>query len=159
MFPGPAKAPGPGNPAPRRLGSPRSPRCSGRGRQGAPRPLPARRMSRPNGRPRTDPAARRSRTTRLYLTAAEHAVLAARARRAKTTLSSYLRCAGLGLPIPTPIPEANRTLAGDLGRLAVNLNQIAHHLNLGLPLNAGELRGLLRQILGTLAGLKSSLLP
>lgn len=116
-------------------------------------------MSRPNGRPRTDPAAQRSRVTRLYLTPSEHAILVARARRARTTLSSYLRCAGLGLPLPTPVPEANLTLAGDLNRLAVNLNQVAHHLNLGLPMHEAALRGLLRQILGTLAGLRASLLP
>ena len=116
-------------------------------------------MKRPRGRPPTNPAALRNRLFHVYLSPSERAVLAARAKRAGLSASGYARCAMLSLPLPTPVPEANLTLAGDLNRLAVNLNQVAHHLNLGLPMNEAALRGLLRQILGTLAGLRASLLP
>jgi hypothetical protein len=85
-------------------------------------------QSSPGGRPRKDPAERRSHTHGLRLSPKEKEELERRAERAGLSLSAYLRRRGLGRPIKTRV---EKEATDELNRIGVNLNQIARVANAG----------------------------
>lgn len=74
------------------------------------------------GRPRKDPADRRSKTHGLRLSPNEKAELEERAERAGLSLSEYIRRRALGKPVKTAVDEE---AVRQMQRVGVNLNQIA----------------------------------
>jgi hypothetical protein len=84
--------------------------------------------SSPGGRPRKDPADRRTETYGLRLSPKEKAELEDRAERAGLSLAEYLRRRALGKPVKT---QVDKEATHELNRIGVNLNQIAHVANAG----------------------------
>lgn len=82
----------------------------------------------PGGRPRKDPAERRSHTHGLRLSPNEKEELEERAERAGLSLSAYIRRRALGKPVKT---QVDKQATHELNRIGVNLNQIAHVANAG----------------------------
>jgi hypothetical protein len=85
-------------------------------------------QSSPGGRPRKDPADRRTETYGLRLSPKEKAELEDRAERAGLSLAEYLRRRALGKPVKT---QVDKEATHELNRIGVNLNQIAHVANAG----------------------------
>ena len=73
------------------------------------------------GRPRKDPADRRSKTHGLRLSPNEKAELEGRAERAGLSLSEYIRRRALGKPVKTAVEEE---AVRQMQRVGVNLNQL-----------------------------------
>lgn len=80
------------------------------------------------GRPRKDPADRRSETYGLRLSPKEKAEIEERAERSGLSLAEYLRRRALGKPIKTQI---DKEATHELNRIGVNLNQIAARAHQG----------------------------
>ncbi|WP_108676687.1 plasmid mobilization protein [Acuticoccus yangtzensis] len=90
-------------------------------------------------RPVKDPFEQRSAQVNIRLTAAERAVLEARAHAAGTSMTDFVRQAALGgkgkgrrktpEPVPVALSESDFALRNELRRIGVNLNQIARVLN------------------------------
>lgn len=77
----------------------------------------------------------------IRLTSSEHEKLRDLAHAARLQLAEFVRAAALGREItaaPPSVPELNREAYSELGRLAGNLNQISHNLNLGLQSQGRE---------------------
>ena len=77
----------------------------------------------------------------IRLTDAERAEIDAMAERAELTASSYARMVLLNAPPPRAVRRRSTEkvqvakLLGALGKIGSNINQIAHRLNSGLPVN------------------------
>ena len=83
-------------------------------------------------RPRKDPAAKRTETVRISLSPVEIATLKAKAERAQTNVTAFVRATALGTQIAVkPSAPADFELRQELRRIGVNLNQIAKALNAG----------------------------
>ena len=80
------------------------------------------------GRPRKDPADRRSETYGLRLSPKEKSELEDRAERAGLSLAEYLRRRALGKPVRTRV---DKEATHELNRIGVNLNQLARAANAG----------------------------
>ncbi len=87
---------------------------------------------RKGGRPRLDALRRRAIRLLLHVNLGEAAALRGAAQRARQPLAQYIREAALGRPVVV-IPEINREAFSSLARIGANLNQLAHHLNAGIP--------------------------
>lgn len=76
-------------------------------------------------------------------------------RRGAVSRSSFLRAAFLKVPVPRPIPAANREAYTELARLGNLLNQVARRMNRGESEAASEAAALVAEIRLELLGLKS----
>jgi Bacterial mobilisation protein (MobC) len=85
------------------------------------------------GRPRLPPGKRRSKTLQIPITQEEHRQLLSLSRASNKPIAQLVRNAVLNKPVPI-VPEINRHAFAQLARLGSNLNQLAHHLNLGTEL-------------------------
>ncbi|MGZ5199717.1 MAG: plasmid mobilization protein [Telluria sp.] len=84
------------------------------------------------GRPKGDPAARRSATIGVRVSASEYAALREKAAQLNMTPAQWLREAALSRRLPSPpVAEVNRQQYVELARLAANLNQLARLANEG----------------------------
>jgi hypothetical protein len=82
------------------------------------------------GRPRGDPAAVRSATIGVRVSANEYARLRAKAAQLQITPAQWLREAALTRRLPSPpVAAINREQYAELARLAANLNQLARLAN------------------------------
>lgn len=87
---------------------------------------------RKGGRPRCDPAAVRSFTIGVRVTASEYNELRKKAHHMHMTPAQWLREAALTRRLPSaPVAAINRDQYIELARLAANLNQLAHLANEG----------------------------
>lgn len=87
------------------------------------------------GRPKLSPEKRRDCATTVLYTLEERAELERRAAAVGLSLSEYVRRRTLSVPLPPQSAdrETRDKLATSLLRIGVNLNQIAKHMNSGLP--------------------------
>lgn len=69
----------------------------------------------------------------LRLTPEERELLEERAGRAGLRLGPFVLAAALARPLPRPIPQLDREVAANLGRIGGLLNQAVHAINAGLP--------------------------
>jgi hypothetical protein len=84
------------------------------------------------GRPRGDPAAVRSTTIGVRVSASEHATLRAKAAQLHLSPAQWLREAALARCLPSPpVAAINREQYAELARLAANLNQLTRLANEG----------------------------
>lgn len=84
------------------------------------------------GRPRSDPAAVRSATIGVRVSASEYASLRAKAAQMHMTPAQWLREAALTRRLPSPpVAAINREQYAELARLAGNLNQLTRLANEG----------------------------
>jgi hypothetical protein len=84
------------------------------------------------GRPRGDPAAVRSATIGVRVSAGEYATLRAKAAQMHMTPAQWLRAAALARRLPSPpVAAINREQYAELARLASNLNQLTRLANEG----------------------------
>jgi hypothetical protein len=84
------------------------------------------------GRPKGDPAAVRTATIGVRVSAGEYATLRAKAANMCMTPAQWLREAALSRRLPSPpVAAINREQYIELARLAANLNQLAHLANEG----------------------------
>ena len=119
---------------------------------------PRRRGGRP---PLADRNAVRRRTVGVRVSTAELEELSALAAAADVDVATWLRLAGLRRRPPRPpVPEINRRLYADLGRVGGLLNQLAAEAHRGrvvaLGANLRELRDLLQQVRLELIGAATS---
>lgn len=95
------------------------------------------------------------------LSPADLAVLEPKASKAGKTMSSFLREAGLSSTVQpvTVLPTVNRDQWRELSKVAANLNQLAHHCNLGMDdPRTDKALALMETMQGQLAEVRSSLL-
>lgn len=84
------------------------------------------------GRPMSDPAAVRSATIGVRVSASEYATLRAKAAQMHMTPAQWLREAALTRRLPSPpVAAINREQYAELARLAANLNQLTRLANEG----------------------------
>jgi hypothetical protein len=84
------------------------------------------------GRPKGDPAAVRTATIGVRVSASEYAALRAKAAQLHMTPAQWLREAALARRLPSPpVAAINREQYAELARLAANLNQLARLANEG----------------------------
>jgi hypothetical protein len=84
------------------------------------------------GRPKGDPAALRSATIGVRVSASEYAKLRTKATQMHMTPAQWLREAALARRLPSPpVAAINREQYAELARLAANLNQLARLANEG----------------------------
>jgi hypothetical protein len=84
------------------------------------------------GRPKGDPAVRRSATIGVRVSASEYAALREKAAQLRMTPAQWLREAALSRRLPSPpVAEVNRQQYVELARLAANLNQLTRLANEG----------------------------
>ena len=105
----------------------------------------------------------------LRLSTTERAALEEKAKEAGLKLSAYLREAGLNKTIQNPkkfIPQINRAVYVELGRIGININQLAKAANTsvlkGLECNINtnelsELLSLLQEIRLSVMGIKDDM--
>jgi len=105
----------------------------------------------------------RTRQCLVRFTEQEFEDIAGKADRAGMASAAFLRAAALGSPGPRaqrrpPVDHiALRQLLGECGRVGNNLNQIAHNLNAGRPVNIPELRAALAAYLDIRAAILRAL--
>ncbi|WLI89623.1 plasmid mobilization relaxosome protein MobC [Massilia sp. R2A-15] len=84
------------------------------------------------GRPKGDPAAVRSATIGVRVSAGEYAMLRAKAARMHMAPAQWLREAALARRLPSPpVAAINREQYAELARLSANINQLAKLANEG----------------------------
>lgn len=83
------------------------------------------------GRPRKHPNEQRSVQNKQRYTQAEIDYIGLMAERAGLTVSEFIRRAALKIAIQPPRPSEEREALHELGRIGVNLNQIARAFNRG----------------------------
>ena len=84
------------------------------------------------GRPKGDPAAVRSATIGVRVSAGEYAMLRAKAAQMHMAPAQWLREAALARRLPSPpVAAINREQYAELARLSANLNQLAKLANEG----------------------------
>jgi Zn-dependent protease with chaperone function len=109
------------------------------------------------GRPRGDPAARRSATIGVRVSASEYAELREKAAQMRMTPAQWLREAALSRRLPSPpVAAINREQYVELARLAANLNQLARLANEGRRVVVAD--GLLERLTGETKLLRLALL-
>ena len=109
------------------------------------------------GRPKIPADELRTATIGVRVSAAEYDALRAKARKMGMSPAQWLREAALTRRLPSPpVPEANRAQYAELGKLAVNLNQLAHQANAGLPVAVSG--DLLRETLAEISRLRLQLI-
>jgi hypothetical protein len=85
-----------------------------------------------SGRPKRDPAAVRTATIGVRVSASEYATLRVKAQQMHMTPAQWLREAALTRRLPSPpVAAVNREQYAELARLAANLNQLARLANKG----------------------------
>lgn len=109
------------------------------------------------GRPKGDPAAVRTITIGVRVSASEYTALCERAAALHMTPSTWLRTAALSrrLPLP-PVAAINRAQYVELARLAANLNQLTRLANEGQRVTIAD--GLLARLLAETQRLRLALL-
>lgn len=96
-------------------------------------PIKPRGGSARGGRPKIPADELRTATIGVRVSAAEYDALRAKAEKMNMSPAQWLREAALTRRLPSPpVPEANRAQYAELGKLAGNLNQLAHHANEGM---------------------------
>jgi hypothetical protein len=109
------------------------------------------------GRPKGDPAARRSATIGVRVSAGEYATLREKAAQLRMTPAQWLREAALSRRLPAPpVAEVNRQQYVELARLAANLNQLARLANEGQRVVVAD--GLLERLTHETKRLRQALL-
>ena len=109
------------------------------------------------GRPKGDPAAVRTSTIGVRVSADEYAALRAKAEQMGMTPAQWLREAALSRRLPSPpVPAANRQQYAELARLSANLNQLAHGANIGQNVAVND--ALLQRLAGEVSRLRLALL-
>jgi hypothetical protein len=109
------------------------------------------------GRPKGDPAARRSATIGVRVSASEYTALREKAAQLHMTPAQWLREAALSRRLPSPpVAEANRQQYVELARLAANLNQLARLANEGQRVVVAD--GLLQRLTSETTRLRQALL-
>jgi hypothetical protein len=84
------------------------------------------------GRPKGDPATRRSTTIGVRVSSSEYAALREKAEQLRMTPAQWLREAALSRRLPSPpVGEINRQQYVELARLSANLNQLTRLANEG----------------------------
>lgn len=95
-------------------------------------PADARPIKRKGGRPKVAPAALRTATIGVRVSALEYDALRQKAAQMGMTPAQWLREAALSRRLPSlPVPAINREHYAELARLAGNLNQLARLANEG----------------------------
>ncbi len=109
------------------------------------------------GRPKGDPAAVRTSTIGVRVSADEYAALRAKAEQMGMTPAQWLRAAALSRRLPAPpVPAINREQYAELARLAANLNQLARLANSGQPVTVAD--ELLQALAGEVSRLRLALI-
>jgi Zn-dependent protease with chaperone function len=109
------------------------------------------------GRPKGDPAARRSATIGVRVSASEYAALREKAAQMRMTPAQWLREAALSRRLPSPpVAEINREQYVELARLTANLNQLARLANEGQRVVVTD--GLLERLASETKRLRQALL-
>lgn len=109
------------------------------------------------GRPKGDPAAVRSATIGVRVSACEYAALREKAAQMHMTPAQWLREAALSRRLPSPpVAEINREQYVELARLAANLNQLARLANEGQRVVVAD--GLLERVASETKRLRQALL-
>ena len=109
------------------------------------------------GRPKGDPAAVRTSTIGVRVSADEYAALRAKAEQMGMTPAQWLREAALSRRLPSPpVPAANRQQYAELARLSANLNQLAHGANIGQNVAVND--ALLQRLAGEVSRLRLALI-
>jgi hypothetical protein len=109
------------------------------------------------GRPKGDPAAVRTATIGVRVSASEYAALRAKAAHMRMTPAQWLREAALSRRLPSPpVAAINREQYVELARLAANLNQLAHLANEGQRVVVAD--GLLERLASETRNLRLALL-
>ena len=109
------------------------------------------------GRPKGDPAAVRTSTIGVRVSADEYAALRAKAEQMGMTPAQWLREAALSRRLPSPpVPPINREQYAELARLSANLNQLARLANSGEPVTVAD--ALLQRLAGEVGRLRLALL-
>ena len=91
------------------------------------------------GRPKGDPAAVRSATIGVRVSASEYEALRLKAAHMHMKPAQWLREAALSRRLPSPpVAAANREQYAQLARLAANLNQLAHQANEGVHVTVDD---------------------
>lgn len=109
-------------------------------------------MSKKRGPAPKSPEHIRTRRISVYLTDAEYADLVQRVSN-PSDLCNYIRAQVFAgrTPVRVAIPEINLKAYSELGRVGSNLNQIARHMNAGVPVE-------LQQILNEIAAFRLALI-
>ena len=109
------------------------------------------------GRPKGDPAAVRTATIGVRVSAGEYAALRMKAAQMHMTPAQWLREAALARRLPSPpVAAINREQYAELARLAANLNQLAHLANEGGRVTVAD--GLLARVASETRRLRLALL-
>jgi Zn-dependent protease with chaperone function len=109
------------------------------------------------GRPKGDPAAVRTATIGVRVSASEYAALREKAAQMHMTPAQWLREAALSRRLPSPpVAAINREQYAELARLAANLNQLARLANEGQRVVVAD--GLLERLAGETKRLRLALL-
>jgi hypothetical protein len=109
------------------------------------------------GRPKGDPAAVRSATIGVRVSASEYAALREKAAHMHMTPAQWLREAALSRRLPSPpVAAINREQYVELARLAANLNQLARLANEGQRVAVAD--DLLERLAGETKRLRLALL-
>lgn len=120
-------------------------------------PIKPRGGSARGGRPKIPADELRTATIGVRVSAAEYDALRAKAEKMNMSPAQWLREAALTRRLPSPpVAEANRAQYAELGKLAVNLNQLAHQANAGLPVAVSG--DLLRETLTEISRLRLQLI-
>jgi len=101
------------------------------------------------------PERRRTCVLKIRLRLDEKNLLSGRAKQRKKPLASYIREAALNR-MPPIIPEINHECWQKLAPISANLNQLTHHLNGGLMLEAVEIRRIFSELRSALIGASSA---
>jgi hypothetical protein len=113
--------------------------------------------NRRGGRPKGDPAAVRTSTIGVRVSAEEYAALRAKAEQMGMTPAQWLREAALSRRLPSPpVPAVNREQYAELARLSANLNQLTRLANSGQPVVVAD--GLLHRLAEEVSTLRLALL-
>jgi hypothetical protein len=109
------------------------------------------------GRPKGDPAAVRTATIGVRVSASEYAALREKAVQMHMTPAQWLRAAALSRRLPSPpVAAINREQYAELARLAANLNQLARVANEGQRVVVAD--GLLERLASETKRLRLALL-
>lgn len=109
------------------------------------------------GRPKGDPAAVRTLTIGVRVSAAEYDALRARADQMQMSPAQWLREAALTRRLPSPpVAAVNREQYAELARLSANLNQLTRLANERERVTIAD--GLLRRLLDETKRLRLALL-
>ncbi len=112
-------------------------------------------MTRPRGRPPKAPQDRRVKPVTIHLTPSEWDSLRRRAAQMGLQPSRFARLCSLERPLPPAVPEPNRALWRELGRLGGLLNQWLHAVHSGAHHLSPPVD--LHEVIGYVAALRNAL--